>query len=82
MKYTRHPSGIQAFGARLRQLRQARKLSQAELAWKCDLEISQISRIERGIINTSLSHIFTLAEALEIPVKELFDFESPPETTV
>ena len=77
MKYTRHPSGILAFGARLRQLRQARNLSQEELAWKCDLEISQISRIERGVINTSLSHVFVLAEALEVPIRELFDFGAP-----
>lgn len=75
VKYTRHPSGIKAFGARLRQLRLARHLSQEELAWKCDLETSQISRIERGVINTSLSHIFVLAEALDVPVRDMFDFD-------
>lgn len=60
-------------------MRIACNLSQEELAWKADLEISQISRIERGVINTSVSQMFSIAEALNIPVKELFDFEIPPE---
>ncbi|MCC6458936.1 MAG: helix-turn-helix transcriptional regulator [Saprospiraceae bacterium] len=52
-------------------------LSQEELAWKADLELSQISRIERGIINTSVSQLFSIATALEVQVKELFEFEWP-----
>ena len=46
-----------------------------QLAFQADVELSQISRIERGIINTSLSQIFQIARALDIHPKELFDFE-------
>lgn len=77
MKYSVHKEGLKAFGKRLRELRKARSLSQEELAWKADSELSQISRIERGIISAGLSQVFKIAEALEIPVKELFDFELP-----
>ena len=56
-----------------------RHLSQEELAWKADLELSQISRIERGVINTSVSQLFIIARALEVTMPELFDFEMPEE---
>jgi transcriptional regulator with XRE-family HTH domain len=75
VKQTRHNHILKALGKRLRVLRLKSNLSQEELAWKADLEISQISRIERGIVNTSISQLFSIAEALEIPLKELFDFE-------
>ena len=78
MKYSVHQEGLKAFGKRMRELRKARNLSQEELAWKADSELSQISRIERGILNAGLSQIFKIAEALEVPLSELFDFELPP----
>ena len=75
MKQTRHAILLIALGKRLRDLRRLRGLSQEELAWKADLELSQISRIERGIINTSISQLFSIAEALEVSLQEFFDFE-------
>ncbi|MBO9703672.1 MAG: helix-turn-helix transcriptional regulator [Sporocytophaga sp.] len=44
------------------------------LAALSEIEYSQVSRIERGVINTSLSNVFVLAEALEVTYKDLFDF--------
>jgi transcriptional regulator with XRE-family HTH domain len=72
---------MRAFGAHLRALRKERGLSQEELGWKADLELSQISRIERGIINTSLSQILAIAQALEVHHSVLFEFEIPVEGT-
>ena len=79
MKYTTHPAGLKAFGKKMRALREARNLSQEALAWKADSELSQISRMERGIVNAGLSQIFKIAAALGVHPKELFDFEMPPE---
>ncbi len=75
MKYSVHKTGLKAFGRRLRALRKSKGLSQEQLAWKADSELSQISRMERGIINAGLSQLFKIAEALEIHPKELFDFD-------
>ncbi len=75
MKQTRHTAFLHALGNRLRELRRLRGLSQEELAWKADLELSQISRIERGVINTSVSQVLSIAEALEISLPEFFDFD-------
>lgn len=68
-----------SFGRRLRVLRRERGLSQEELAWKADSELSQISRMERGIVNAGLSQVFKIAEALNVHPRELFDFEFPEE---
>jgi transcriptional regulator with XRE-family HTH domain len=75
VKQTRHTALLQALGNRLRMLRRQRGLSQEELAWKADLELSQISRIERGVINTSVSQLFSISEALDVPLQDFFDFE-------
>lgn len=40
-----------------------------------NVEYSQISRIERGLINTSIGVAFEIFQALEIDIKELFDFK-------
>ncbi len=47
-------------------------MSMQELANLADIEYSQISRIERGLINTSLSNVFAIAKVLDVSAKELF----------
>lgn len=63
-----------AFGKNLRKVRKARGFTQAQLANDLGVEISQISRIERGIINTSIGNCNGISNILKIPVKNLFDF--------
>ncbi|TAE21391.1 MAG: XRE family transcriptional regulator [Cytophagales bacterium] len=74
MKYLRDQDGLNQFGARLRQLRQQKGFTQEELAAKMDMEFSQIGRVERGRVNSSLSMVFALAKALEVDIRELFNF--------
>jgi transcriptional regulator with XRE-family HTH domain len=66
--------GIRNFGLRVKQLRLAKRLSQEALAFEANIEIVQLSRIERGVINTSISQAFNLANALNLNVMELFNF--------
>jgi putative transcriptional regulator len=61
------------FGIRVAALRKAAKLSQEAFADKCGFARSYMSRIERGRANPSLDAIETLANALKVPVRELFD---------
>ncbi len=63
-----------AFGKNLRKVRKARGFTQAQLANDIGVEISQISRIERGIISTSIGSCNDISNALKIQVKDLFDF--------
>ena len=65
---------IRRFGQQVRQLRQERNLFQEELAYRASIELSQVGRIERGEINTTISTANALATALGTSLKALFDF--------
>ncbi len=59
------------FGRHLKKLRESKNLSQQELANLCDIEHSQISRIELGKINTTISTLYLIASKLNIDVSVL-----------
>lgn len=61
-----------ALGARLRELRLERGLSQEELAHIADLDRTYVSGVERGQRNIGLDNIHKLAAALGVPVSDLF----------
>ena len=56
--------------------RKLRGLTQAELAEATNLSRTHISNIEapNGKTSISLNKLFDIAEVLEVPVKDLFDF--------
>jgi transcriptional regulator with XRE-family HTH domain len=60
------------FGARMRELRSAKDLSQEDVALIANLDRSYLGRIERGRANVSLINIHRIAEALEVEAGELF----------
>lgn len=66
---------IKKLGKNLRKVRKEKGLSMEQLANKSDVEYSQISRIELGQINTSVSTIKDIADGLEVPVSYIFDFK-------
>ncbi|WP_152596427.1 helix-turn-helix transcriptional regulator [Algibacter lectus] len=63
-----------SFGQRLKELRKDRKLSLRQLSIRCNIDYSDISKIEKGKRNIQISTILELAKGLEIHPKELFDF--------
>ena len=65
---------LKAFGENLKILRKKKGFTQEQLANDLDIEISQISRIERGVINTSVLMIFKISKALNIESVELVKF--------
>lgn len=62
-----------AFGARIRELRFASGLTQDDLAERCGLFRTYMSRIETGRANPTLTMIHALATSLEVQVAELFE---------
>lgn len=71
MEYLSEKEFLLAFGKNLRRVRQAQGFTQAQLANDIGVEISQISRIERGIINTSVGNVHSIAMALGVEAREL-----------
>lgn len=74
MPYYRDNILLKKFGLNLKRIRNEKGLSQEELSYSSDLDISQIGRIERGSVNTSLCVLQRIAKALNIELKDLFDF--------
>jgi transcriptional regulator with XRE-family HTH domain len=63
------------FGKKLRLTRLAKGFTQEQLANELGIEISQISRIERGLINTSIITLYKISKILNTEISELFIFD-------
>jgi transcriptional regulator with XRE-family HTH domain len=64
-------------GARLRQLRTERNKSMRSLARDSGLSTNALSMIERGRTSPSVSTLYKLAEALDVPITAFFRLELP-----
>lgn len=60
------------FGERVREIRKEKRLSQEELSFKADLHRTYIGMIERAEKNITLINIEKIANALEVPINNLF----------
>jgi transcriptional regulator with XRE-family HTH domain len=60
-----------ALGARVRALRKAKKFSQEEFAFECELSRTYMGSVERGERNISIDNIAKIADALGITASEL-----------
>ena len=65
------------FGNRVRQLRLEAELTQEDLAHRCGLFRTYMSRIETGNANPTLTMIHALAASLRVPVAALFEADAP-----
>ena len=61
-----------AVGARVRRLRKRKGWSQEELAERCGHHWTYIGGLERGERNATLQVVADIAQALGVPVRELF----------
>lgn len=61
------------FGENLKRLRKLKNLSLLDLDYRCDLNESNISKIENGKSDVQLSTMIELARGLGIHPKELLD---------
>lgn len=68
---------LKQFGIYIRQLRKKKNMTMEDLAYACEVEYSQISRVERGVTNTTMTTLYALSKGLEIPLNELLkDFDT------
>jgi len=62
---------LKLIGARIRKFRIKKGISQESFAIECELDYSQINRMELGKVNFGIALIYRIARALEVDVKEL-----------
>ncbi len=68
---------LRALGNRIRNLRSAQGLSQAQLADSAGMSARYLGEVEAGKRNVSFGRLNTLAKRLSVPLTELLDFEEP-----
>ena len=59
-------------GAKIRETRRSKNKSIQDLASDCDVDYSQIARMERVEVNFSVSNLSRVAKALKVDIKDLF----------
>lgn len=65
--------GLKEFGARVRKVREARGLSQEELAARAGIHRTYIGGVERGERNVGLKNVLRIARALDLPASALLE---------
>ena len=62
---------LRAIGAVVREFRDQAGKSQESVSAECGFDRTYISRVERGIINPTVSRLWRIADVLETPLSKL-----------
>ena len=65
---------VQKLGLKIRIERQKQKISQEKLAELANLNRNFVGMIERGETNVTVKNLENIANALNIPIQEFFNF--------
>lgn len=81
MKHYRDQEFIEKIGKKIVEIRKEKNISQEDLIERSGLTLSQIGRVERAEINTSISMIALIANCLGVHPSEVMDvdYEINPE---
>ena len=63
---------VKKVGVNIRTYRRLKNISLTKLALESGIDYTQVSRIERGMINTSIYHIYILSKTLDVPLAVFF----------
>lgn len=66
---------LKELGRQIAKWRRKKKISQRELAFRCDVDKPSITRIERGNTNPTSITLQKLSEALNVPISSFFSFQ-------
>jgi transcriptional regulator with XRE-family HTH domain len=66
---------LRTLGSTIRELRDARGLTQAQLGEACSLHRTFIGSVERGERNVAVLNLRRIAKTLRVPLSDLFSWE-------
>lgn len=70
-KYFKDKNLLVEVGNKIREVRLSKNISQESLANECEIDYSQVNRMELGKVNFSISYLYRIAKALNVDPKEL-----------
>ncbi len=62
---------LRGVAKRIRGVRERQKITVQELAYRCEMERSNVSRIESGRVNITIKTLCLIASALNVSLEEL-----------
>ena len=62
-------------GKSITKYRLKQKLTQTEVAYRCDFERGNLTRIEKGKANVTADTLLKISEAINVPVSKFFNFQ-------
>ena len=65
---------LKQLGLAIAKQREKKKLTQTEVAYKCDFERGNLTRIEKGKSNVTAESLLKISEAIGVPVSKFFQF--------
>jgi transcriptional regulator with XRE-family HTH domain len=67
---------LEQFGSHIRSIRVSKKLTYRKMATQCNIDFSNLRKIEQGKLNVTLITILELAKGLDIAASELLNYEN------
>lgn len=77
MKKSEREKFLKSVGLRVLEIRKNKSISQEQLANDADIDISTISRVERGIYNPSICKMQDIAVSLGVNLSDFFNNKKP-----
>ena len=78
--YYKDEEALLSIGHKIREIRRSKKISQENLANDCEVDQSQVTRMELGKVNFSISNLLRIAKALDVDPREFLRFYDNSET--
>ena len=70
-RYYKDDALLKKVGEKIREIRLKQDISQEMLANECEIDYSQVNRMELGKVIFSISHLYKIASALAVNPKDL-----------
>ena len=67
---------LEQFGNHIRSIRLSKKLTYRKMATQCNVDFSNLRKIEQGKLNVTLITILELAKGLDVPASELLNYKN------
>lgn len=67
---------LEQFGTHIRSIRVSKKLTYRKMATQCNIDFSNLRKIEQGKLNVTLITILELAKGLDVPAQELLNYQN------
>lgn len=69
---------MKAVGEMIRKTRKKKGLTLQQLSEKCGLSVSFLSQVERGLSSLSITSLWVITQALDVPISNFFNLSENP----